>query len=158
MNILTNISKKSLIISVLIPLAIGGLSALITSDAFKQYQTYERPPLSPPSWLFPVVWTILYILMGISSYLVYQRKGTLLNKELIIYAVSLVLNFAWPIAFFVFEASFFSFIWLIALLVVVIIMTYWFYQISQLAGLLQIPYILWLTFAAYLNLGVYLLN
>ncbi len=158
MNILTNINKKHLLICVIIPLLVGGASALITGDAFKNYQSYQQPPLSPPSWLFPVVWTILYILMGISSYLVYQRKSTLLNKELIIYAVSLFMNFAWPFAFFLFKAYLFSFVWLIALLAVVIVMTVWFYKTSHLAGVLQIPYILWLAFAGYLNLGVYLLN
>lgn len=158
MKILSNINKKSLIINIAIPLLTGGLSALITGGGFKDYSDVVKPAFSPPSWMFPVVWTVLYILMGISSYLVWERDESKKRSPTAIYAVQLFLNFMWPIFFFSFNAYLFSLIWLLLLWAFVLAMIVEFYKVSKLAGLLQVPYLIWLTFAAYLNLGVFLLN
>lgn len=159
LTVKTNINFKHLIISVLIPLAVGGISSLTVGSGFEVYsEAVTKPPLSPPDWLFPVAWTILYILMGISSYLVFEKDTSEAKRPLAVYAIQLAMNFMWPIFFFSLNAYLFSFIWLIILWATVIAMTVMFYRVSKLAGLLQIPYILWLTFAAYLNLSVFILN
>lgn len=158
MTITWNINKKTLITNIAIPLAVGGISALITGGGFKDYSNVARPALSPPAILFPIVWTLLYILMGISAYIVWERDTTKARLPVAIYAVQLFLNFMWPIFFFSFKAYLFSFIWLLLLWTFVIAMIIVFYKVNRLAGILQIPYLLWLTFAAYLNLGVFVLN
>ena len=155
----TSINFKRLIIAVLIPLAVGGISSLISLEGFKSYsETAVKPPLSPPDWLFPVVWTLLYILMGISSYLVYEKDKTEAKQPLAVYVIQLAMNFMWPVFFFSLGAYLFSFIWLIILWAFTFAMIIMFYRVNKTAGLLQIPYLLWLTFAAYLNLSVFLLN
>ncbi len=143
-----------------IPLALGGLSALITKDGMETFQTIKQPPLSPPGWLFPVAWTILYILMGLASYYVWSSKAheTRKVRALSFYTLQLILNFFWSILFFSMGLYLFSFIWLLVLWAVIIVTAVLFRFISDRAGKLMIPYILWVTFAAYLNLGVYLLN
>lgn len=159
LTVKTNINFKHLIIAVVLPLAVGGISSLIVGSGFEVYSSaVAKPPLSPPDWLFPVAWTMLYILMGLSSYFVYEKDKSEAKEPLAVYAVQLAMNFMWPIFFFSLNAYLFSFIWLLVLLVLVIVMTVMFYRASRLAGLLQIPYILWLCFAAYLNLSVYILN
>lgn len=158
MTITWNINKKSLITNIAIPLLVGGISALITGGGFKDYSNVARPALSPPAILFPIVWTLLYILMGISAYIVWERDTTKARLPIAIYAIQLFLNFMWPIFFFSFKAYLFSFIWLLLLWAFVLAMIIVFYKVNRLAGILQIPYLLWLTFAAYLNLGVFLLN
>lgn len=154
------INYKKLIVSILIPLLVGGLSALFTQNSMKMFETISKPPLSPPGWLFPVVWTILYVLMGIASYLVKTDKGskTASDSALALYAVQLFFNFFWSIIFFNLEAYLFAFVWLIILWLLIIWTTVSFYKINKTAGILMIPYILWVTFAAYLNLGIYFLN
>lgn len=158
MTITSNINRKSLIINLAIPLAVGGISALITNDAFKDYENVIKPPLAPPSWLFPIIWTILYILMGISTYLIYEKDKTLNKTSLIIYSIQLSLNFIWPIFFFGFRSYLFSFILLSAIIVLVSGMIVLFYKENKIAALIQLPYLVWLLFAGYLNLSVYLLN
>lgn len=152
------IKWKPLIICLLIPLAVGGLSALLTMGSMEIYGALKQPPLSPPGFLFPIVWSILFILMGISSYLVYVSDSKNKTKALIIYAVQLVFNFFWTIIFFNMQSYLFAFIWLVILWILIIAMIVSFWKISKPAALLQIPYLLWVTFAGYLNLGVYLLN
>lgn len=154
------IKWKELLVAVAIPLLVGGLSALFTSGSMQSFEELEQPPLSPPGWLFPVVWTILYILMGIASYLIYTAKYSagMAGNALLFYAVQLVFNFFWSIIFFNWEMYLFAFIWLLALLALIIITTIKFYHISKPAAYLMIPYILWVAFAGYLNLGIYLLN
>lgn len=154
----TSINLKKLLLSVAIPLATGGLSALITMNGFKEYAMMEKPALSPPAWLFPVVWTVLYILMGISSYLVASSKSEDKTQALIIYGVQLFLNFLWPILFFLMKAYLFSFIWLVLLWAFVLAMIVIFYKINKTSGIIQIPYLIWLSFAGYLNLAVFFLN
>lgn len=142
-----------------IPISVGIISSLITGNNFNSYSQLIQPPLAPPSFIFPIVWSVLYILMGISSYLIVQQTENIrTNKGLIVYAIQLALNFFWPVFFFGFKAYLFSFIWLILLIAAIITMTVLFYQQNKLAAYIQIPYILWTFFAAYLNLGVYILN
>lgn len=158
LTIKSNIKLKSLLINIAVPLLVGGISALITGGGFKNYSNVTQPPLSPPAWLFPVVWTILYFLMGVSSYLIYENGNENSKKALTLYAIQLGINFIWPIFFFGFEAYLFSFILIIILWIFVLMTTISFYKINKTSGLLMIPYVIWLTFAGYLNLGVYLLN
>ncbi|MBE7043676.1 MAG: tryptophan-rich sensory protein [Ruminococcaceae bacterium] len=124
----------------------------------EQFAQLNQPPLSPPGWLFPVVWTILYTLMGISSYLIQQSDSPDKNTALRLYGIQLAVNFFWPILFFRFQAYLLSFFWILLLWVLIIVMIVQFYKIKPIAGLLQIPYLLWVTFATYLNLAIYLLN
>ena len=151
-----NINWKNLITAISIPLAVGGLSALLTGDGMQSFQTVNQPPLSPPAWLFPLVWTILYILMGIASYLVVGKEGS--SKALTLHAIQLIFNFFWSVWFFGFGWSLFSFLWLICLWILILATLISFYRISKPAGYLLLPYLLWVTFAGYLNLGVYLAN
>ncbi|MBR4949302.1 MAG: tryptophan-rich sensory protein [Clostridia bacterium] len=152
------INFKILAVCILIPLILGTVSGILTSSAMDRFEEIAKPPLSPPGFLFPIVWTLLYILMGISSYLVFVSTSEYRKEALTLYGIQLVFNFIWPVIFFNFEKYLFAFIWLIALLVLVILMTLKFYKIDKKSAYLQIPYILWLIFAGYLNLGVYLLN
>lgn len=158
MTVTSNIKWKSLLINIAIPLAIGGIASLIVNNGFEKYTEVTKPALSPPPWIFPVVWTILYILMGVSTYLIYEKDKNLNRNSFIIYVVQLALNFIWPIFFFGFNAFLLSFIILVLLLVFVVVMIINFYKENKLASLLQIPYLIWLLFAAYLNFGVFLLN
>lgn len=142
--------------SILIPLIVGGVIGLIISGSI-DYDLLQKPPLAPPSILFPIMWTILYILMGI-SYGILKDK-TLVNKEInLIYYIQLFVNALWPIAFFVLKWRLFAFFWIILLAILIIIMIIKFYKKNKLSGLLQIPYLLWTLFATYLNLSIYLLN
>ena len=154
------INKRLLFICIAIPLIVGAVSALLTQNSMETFQIIEQPPLSPPAWLFPVVWTILYTVMGISSYLILQsgEDREEIRKALTIYAYQLVVNFLWPTFFFNFGWYFFSFLWLVLLWVLVLIMILRFKDISKLAAYMNIPYLVWLTFAGYLNLGIWILN
>lgn len=152
------IKWKPLIISLLIPLAVGGLSALLTMQSMEIYGNLNQPPLSPPGFLFPIVWAVLFILMGISSYLIYVSDNQNKKRALTIYAVQLFFNFVWSLIFFNMQAYLFAFIWLVILWLFIIAMIVSFWKISKPAALLQIPYLLWVTFAGYLNLGIFLLN
>ena len=160
MIINSSIKWKPLLISILIPIMVGGLAGFLTRGSMGNYQIIERPPLSPPGIVFPFIWGILYILMGIASYLVYQKDSNLPQKTraLKLYSIQLVLNFFWPILFFNLQNYELSFILLLILLIFVLITTIDFYSISRNAGLLLIPYLIWLLFAAYLNLGVVILS
>ncbi len=152
---------KPYIISVAIALGVGILSALLTSGSMDIYSSINQPALSPPSWLFPVVWTILFILMGISAALVYLDSDSpkeQIRSALSVYTVQLIFNFIWSLIFFNMRAYLFAFIWLVVLWILIIIMIIRFYAVRKLAGILQIPYLLWVTFAGYLNFMIYLLN
>ncbi len=151
------IQWKKLILCIVIPLAVGGLSALSTRGGMEIFQSLNKPALAPPSWLFPVAWTILYILMGVASYLVLVSEKPY-HKALDIYGVQLAFNYLWPIFFFTLQAYLFSFIWLVLLWLLILAATVMFYRISNPAGYLMLPYLLWVTFAGYLNLSIYLLN
>lgn len=149
---------KELIISVLISLGIGALAGALTSNSMELYSKLEKPALSPPSWIFPVVWTTLFILMGISAYLIYVSDAEGKDDAIKVYALSLLLNFSWSIVFFRLDAYLLAFLVLIALWVTILIMIKRFYKINPVAAYLQIPYLIWVTFAGYLNLAIYLLN
>lgn len=149
---------KTLIISVLIPLAVGGLSALISMNAMDRYADVVQPSFAPPAVLFPIVWTVLYILMGISSYMVFESKSPNRKKALETYAVQLAANFLWSIIFFNLGMYLLAFLWLILLFIITAVMTVKFYRIKPAAGFLQIPYVLWLVFAGVLNWFVFMLN
>ena len=154
------VNKRLLFICIAIPLIVGGVSALLTKNSMEVFERVAQPPLSPPAWLFPVVWTILYILMGISSYLIITADVMRLQKAeaIRIYAYQLVVNFLWPTFFFNFGWYFFSILWLILLWVLVFFMIRKFFAINRVAGYMNIPYLIWLTFATYLNIGIWWLN
>lgn len=142
--------------SILIPVIIGGIIGGIISGTI-DYNTLQKPALAPPSILFPIIWTILYILMGL-SYGILKDKSLIDSETNIIYYLQLFVNALWSIIFFTLKWRLFAFIWIILLDILVIIMIDKFYKKDKLAGLLQIPYLLWILFASYLNLAVYMLN
>lgn len=154
------INKRLLFICIAIPVLVGLVAGLLTRNSMEVFALVEKPPLAPPAWLFPAVWTILYILMGISSYIILtsdvdQEK---INKSIKLYAYQLIANFLWPTFFFNFGWYFFSFLWLIFLWILVFLMIRSFYEINKVAAYLNVPYLVWLTFAGYLNAGIWLLN
>lgn len=142
--------------TILIPVLIGGVVGLIISSAI-DYNSLQKPFLAPPSIVFPIVWTILYILMGI-SYGILKSKGLTDKKIDLIYYIQLAVNAAWSIIFFLLKWRLFAFIWILLLDILVILMIIKFYKKDKTAGLLQIPYLLWTLFASYLNLAIYILN
>ncbi len=149
---------KALIVAILIPLAVGGLSALISMGGMNA----ELPsvPLMPPGWVFTVVWSVLYVLMGISSYLVWQSGAPEESKVRAfgVYALQLLVNFTWSILFFNLRLFGFSFVWLVLLFVLVLITAVRFGRINKTAGILFVPYLLWLILAGYLNLAIAVAN
>ena len=149
---------KPLIISLLITLAAGALSSLFIQDSVQIYKTLNLPPLAPPAWLFPVVWTILYILMGISLYLIYVEESPLKKEAIIVYAIQLAFNVLWPFIFFNLQLYLVAFAWLAILWGLILYMILLFKKIRSLAAWLQIPYLLWVTFAGYLNFCIWYLN
>lgn len=152
---------KPYAISILISVGVGALSALITRGNMDLYDEIRTPPLAPPSILFPIVWTVLYILMGISAAMIYLNRTSDFKKRtaaLATYASSLVVNFAWSIIFFNFKAYFFAFIWLLLLLYLVVKTIVQYRGIDKIAAYLQIPYAIWVTFAGYLSFGIWILN
>lgn len=153
-------STFTLIMALLVPLLIGGISAALSSRGMELYANMEKPPLSPPAWVFSVAWTILYLLMGLASYyiLISETDNRSKAMSLIIYGLQLIMNFMWSIVFFNMEAYLAAFVWLIIMWIIVIICAFRFFAINRVAAYLMIPYILWLTFAAYLNMGAYILN
>ena len=154
------INIKSLIISIAIPLAVGGLAALITMGSMQDFEALNKPPLSPPGWLFPVVWSFLYILMGVAAYLVLESKSPTAdkNRALKLYFLQLGFNFLWSIIFFTLGAYEIAFLWLVILFVLILATTKRFRHINPLAGVLMIPYAVWVAFAGYLNLAISGLN
>lgn len=152
---------KPYIISIVIALGVGGLSAFLTRNNMDLYSEVTTPPLSPPSILFPIAWTILYVLMGISAAIIYTDRAAAPEKKreaLITYAISLFVNFTWSLIFFNMRAFLGAFLWLLLLLVLIIKTIVDYREINAKAAYLQIPYALWVTFAGYLNLGIWILN
>ncbi|MBQ7363598.1 MAG: tryptophan-rich sensory protein [Clostridia bacterium] len=154
------INWKSLLICIALPLGVGGLSALLTMGAMESFGELNKPPLSPPAILFPIVWTVLYILMGISSYLVLRGGGSESDtvRALSLYGAQLFFNFFWSIIFFNLEWYGIAFVWLAVMFVLIIATTVHFFRINKWAGILMLPYCLWVAFAGYLNLGIAFLN
>lgn len=149
---------ETFIIAILIPIAVGSISTLFTKNVPATYNQLTKPDFSPPSYIFPIVWLILYILMGISSYLIYISTSQYRTVALRIYAIQLFFNFFWSIIFFGLQMYLLAFIWIWCLIMLIILMILVFYQIRPLAAFLQIPYLLWCIFAAYLNFSIYMLN
>ncbi len=149
-----NVNWKELLISLFISLGAGALAGLLTSDSMQKYATMYKPPLAPPGWVFPVVWTVLYILMGIAAYLVYVSDSDQKKTALTLYGVQLVANVLWSVIFFELDAYLLAFAWLLLLWYLIFLTLKSFYEINPTAGKLLIPYLLWVTFAGYLNLSI----
>lgn len=151
---------KKILISIAIPLSVGGISALIVNGNTDIYSKINQPPLAPPSWIFPVVWTVLYLLMGISLYIVWNTRTDSGKKQLafLLFGIQLFLNLIWSPIFFGLQLFLPALIVLVFTWIFTAAMIVSFYAISKPAALLQIPYIIWLTFAGYLNFAIYLLN
>lgn len=151
---------KTYLVWILLTEAVGGLSAWLTREGTLDYnQTVVQPPLSPPSIVFPIVWGILYALMGFGAARIYMAPPSVhRNRGINLYVIQLVVNFFWSLLFFNAQAYGFSFAWLLLLWVLILAMIVTFRKVDALAAAAQIPYLLWVTFAAYLNYGVWQLN
>lgn len=153
-----------LLVSLAIPLAVGGLAALIAGDSMATFDTFNKPPLAPPAWLFPVAWTLLYILMGLACYVVWTRSTSkqLTAKEklffFVVYGLQLAFNFFWSIFFFNLEWHLFAFVWIIALWLMIVCLMVWGTKNNRMVMWLLLPYLLWVTFASYLNIMIAILN
>ena len=151
------IQWKKLLLCIALPLVVGGLAAFLIKDNIVMFKLLKKPPRAPPEWLFPVAWTILYVLMGVASYLV-LTSGEPYRDALILYGVQLVFNFFWPILFFNAEAFLLSSVWIVILWFLILAAMLRFFKTSKAAGWLLLPYLLWVSFATYLNISIYLLN
>ena len=151
---------KQLAVCVAIPLAAGGLSALLTRGSMSLFERLHQPPLAPPEWLFPIVWTVLFILMGVACYLtlLVGASDGARKQVLLPYGFQLAFNFLWPVLFFNFRWYLPALIWLAALWALILFTAVRFFRLRKAAGLLLAPYLLWVAFAGYLNFGIYLLN
>ena len=140
--------------------AVGALSALFSRGGMEAYgDTVLQPPLSPPMWLFPVVWGLLYALMGISAARIWlTSESPQRSRGLNLFSAQLIVNFFGSLIFFNLQAFGLAFVWLLLLWVLVAWMILTFYPVDTLAAWLQVPYLIWLTFAAYLSFGVWMLN
>lgn len=153
-----NLDIKKLLFYIITTILIGVIPSIFVFKSMNIYNSLNRPPLSPPSIVFPIAWTILYILMGISIYIIIQSKRKLKKNARLIYYIQLATNALWTPIFFGFKEYFLAFLWILMLIVFVITMILTFYKISKKAAYIQIPYLLWLLFASYLNFGVFVLN
>lgn len=146
------------IFAILIPLALGGLAALLGKNGMREYPSLHLPPLAPPGIVFGIVWPVLYLLMGISSAKIILSEAPGARSACTVYGVQLIWNVLWTPLFFAKQWRLFSFFWLLVLIVLILIMILKFRKISRTAAVFQIPYFLWSCFAAYLNFGVWYLN
>lgn len=148
------------IISILIPLALGAIAGRFTAQAVPEwFASLNRPSFSPPNWLFGPVWTVLYILLGISLFLIWKQiPSKERNKALWVFSIQMFLNFIWSFVFFYFNQIGLALIVIICLWFSIVLMLIRFYKIKPLAAYLNIPYLLWVTFASILNAGYYTLN
>lgn len=138
------------------PIVIGSVIGFIINK-YIDYSTLVKPPLSPPKLLFPIMWSIIYLLLGISYYL--YKKNNIDNKEInYIYYLQLIVNYLWSIIFFVWKLRFVAIIWIILLFLLVIILYKKYINKYKLSAYLLIPYIIWCIYATYLAIGIYLLN
>lgn len=151
-------SRTKLIISLIIPQAVGGLSALLSGGAMNRYYSVIRPSFAPPGWVFPVIWPVLYLTMGAAAYLIWSGGCDNKKRALALYGAQLFLNFLWPLVFFSLGAYLAAFVLLIALIAVAAAAAREFLICRKASGILLIPYLLWLIFAAFLNYAVYVLN
>ena len=154
---------RNFIISILIPLIVGYLSNVLSRllsgiSTSTYYSQLIKPSFAPPSFIFPIVWTILYVLMGISSYGIFSSKSDYIGVSFWVYALQLALNFFWPIIFFKSQLYTFAFVWILLLICAVALMITMFSKVNKISAYLMIPYLVWCIYAAYLNLGVVVLN
>lgn len=151
---------KPLLLCLAVPVALGSLVGFFTMDGMKRFPMLEQPPLSPPTWLFPVVWTVLYLMMGLASYLVRTGGASEQEREeaLHLYRWQLAVNLAWPVLFFGLGWYWLAFGWLVLLLVLILWTMLKFYKVDGRTVFLLLPYLLWVGFAGYLNCGIALLN
>lgn len=149
---------KYIILNIAISFGIGGLSAFFTMNSMDIYQNINRPKLAPPGYIFPIVWTILYVLMGISSYLIHRSNHKNKETALIIYYFQLLINFSWPIFFFNYQNFLLALAILFILNILVIVLIKVTYSINYLASYLLIPYLIWILFALYLNFWIFIHN
>ena len=159
-GVFLKIRWKRLLLCLAVPLGAGGLSALLTMGSMETFEGLRKPPLSPPGWLFPVVWTILFLMMGLASYLALESGGSPreIGRALRAYGLQLGANFVWPLLFFNLGAYLAAFAWLVLLWLLIWAAALRFRRLSAAAAWLLAPYLLWVAFAGYLNLGIYLLN
>lgn len=148
---------KAFIIITVITFIVGSFFSFFTMNNMDTFKELNKP-INVPGILFPIVWSILYFLMSISCYIIYKSDNKDKKKALITYGIQLIINSLWTLIFFGFDAYLFAFIWIILLIFTVSIMIISFYSIDKKAAYLNIPYILWIAFAGYLNLGIYILN
>ncbi len=155
-----SIDFKKLLKNLSLPLATGLITSFLTKNDVERFQeTANMPFFAVPGFIFPIVWTVLYILMGIASYLIETTETNKSKKTALTFnLLQLFFNFCWSFIFFTFNAYLFAFIWIIILLALIITTTVEYYKINKTSAYLLIPYIIWVSFAAILNLGIYILN
>jgi len=153
-------SILALIISVLLTEGIGFLSGFLSMNSTSAYENLNKPTFSPPGWVFPVVWTILFFLMAVAAYRIWMKgkAGDDVSKALVLYTIQLFFNFLWSIIFFRFRLYAIAFLELLLLLVFILLTTFEFYKIDKISGYLMIPYIAWVSFAGVLNYAIWMLN
>lgn len=139
-----------------LPLLLGGLVAFLIKDSI-DYTSLVRPPLAPPKILFPIAWTIIYLLMGVSYY-IYKKEYEENDIVDVIYYLQLIVNALWSILFFLWKARFIAILWIVLLDVLVVFLLYFFLYRKKISAILNIPYLLWILFATYLTIGIYVLN
>lgn len=149
---------KKLLFYIIITLVIGSFPSIFVIKGMNNYSSLNRPPLSPPGIVFPIFWTILYILMGISIYLIMKSNNKNKYTARLIYFIQLVINALWTPIFFGLKEYFLAFLWILFLIITVILMMSYFFKINKVSTYLNIPYLLWLLFASYLNFGIFVLN
>ncbi len=149
-----------LLVFIAVPLAVGFLSARLSGNNMEEYQNLIQPSFAPPGWVFPVVWTMLYILMGIASYRIYSTGSyrPQVKSALFFYGLQLLANFLWSILFFGLQLRGIALLWLIFLWILILITTIKFYRLDKVAGFLMVPYLIWVSFAGILNYYVWQLN
>lgn len=149
-----------LVASILLPLAVGGIAGIFTAEAIPGwYATLNQPSFNPPNWVFGPVWTTLYTIMGISLFLIWKRDSSIQrNQAILIFLVQLFLNFCWSFFFFYFKMIGIALIDIIALWIMIILMLVHFYKLKPVAAYINIPYLMWVTFATALNLAYFFLN
>lgn len=149
-----------LLVSLALPLGLGAIAGLFTADAVPEwYETLNKPSFSPPNWLFGPVWTTLYLLLGISLFLIWkQSKSKKRDQAVLVFFIQLALNFGWSFIFFYFNRIGLALIEIVLLWTSILVMLILFYKIKPLAAYINIPYLLWVTFATILNAGYFILN
>ena len=153
-----NKRRRLYLSSILVPVLLGALVALLTRGSMEDYAALRQPSLAPPGWLFPVVWSVLYTLMGFSLAMIREAQHPGREDTLFLFALQLFVNLVWPLLFFVWALRLSAFFVLLLLIALVVAMITAFCRIRPAAGALQLPYLVWLGFAAWLNLAVYWLN